>query len=471
MDFQIIIEGQQADLDAGMSILLERYNPMLDFDTIRGAKVLDFTLPFTNRNNAIFQNFGHPQVPYSFREYLCEKRVAGRIVERGYIQLKSVSPAGLIVFFTQNLGEIFGDYQKVMLNKLPLGSEAIPVSFIGNTDITTAKYCLPKVQNAAFYGTNGGSIGYSGFVNNYSSSAYSAGPKVPMLSLHWVLKRIGEICNFKFKGAFMDDVRMKRLIFYNTFSLDNATVIEYANHLPEMTIPDLLKELRRLFNLSLFFDVWKRECTISFVDDLIKKPVVKNWSKKFPFLQSKNPELQNRLELDWELDTSDDLMKDPISAFDKYTTPAITASELLFPIKTRFSTLQMNGTIPRAEQVGISEQFNQKSNKFTARLLFWHGLIGGVPTASSSYQDITLGWQGINGNQVRFYSEYEKFRRKTHSITSPANLTANDLSEIDIHQRAGETVAVHIQGNNYLIGEQKILLPIYQTPILELWRM
>lgn len=469
MDFQIFIDQQAADLDPGMNILLERYNPMLDFDTIQGAKVLDFTLPFTARNNAIFSNFGHPQAPYQFREYLCEKRAAGRTVERGYIQLKSVSPSGFVVFFTQNLGEIFGDYQAVMLNKLPLGSEAVPSSFVANTDITTAKYCLPKIQNSAFYSTNGSSIGYSGYVNNYSSS-YTAGPKVPMLSVHWVLKKIGEITNFKFKGAFMDDARMKRLIFYNTFSLDNATVIEYANHLPEMTIPELLKELRKLFNLSLFFDVWRRECTISYVDELLKKPVEKNWSKKFPFLQSKSPELQNRIELDWELDTGDELMKEPISAFDRYTTPAINGNELLFSVKTRFSTLQMNGLLPRAEQVGISEQFNQKSNKFSPRLLFWHGLVSGVPTASSSYQDITLGFQGANGCQARFYAQYEKFRRKTFSVITPANLTTNDLAEIDLHQRAGETVAIHVQGNNYLIGEQKILLPTYQT-VIELWKM
>lgn len=469
MDLQIIIDGQRADLSPGMSILLERHNPMLDFETTRGASVLDFVLPFTTKNNAIFQNFGHQQIGYKFQQYMCEKVMSGRVIERGFIQLNGVDANGFSVFFTQNLGEVFGDYQGVMLNKLPMGSEAVPV-FVGNTDITVSKYCLPKIQNANFYSTNGAGIGYSGFVNNYAGGVYTAGPKVPMLSVHWVLNKIGEICNFKFKGDFMDDARMKRLIFYNTFSLDGLALIEYANHLPEMTIPDLLKELRKLFNLALFFDVWKRECTINYVDPLISKAVVLNWSKKFPPLRNKRPELQNRIELDWELDGGDDLMKDPSTDFDKYTSAVGLANELLFPIKTAFSTLQMNGTMPHAEQAGISDKFNQKTNKFAPRLLFWHGLVAGVPTAKASYSDIVLNWNGANGLKSMFFPKYEAFRKNTFSVLSEANLNSNDLTEIDIHQKAGQTVAIHVQGLNYLIGDQKILLPNNQT-VLELWKV
>lgn len=451
-----------------MSILLERYNPMLDFETVRGGSVLDFVLPFCPKNNAIFKNFGHAQVAYKFQEYKCEKLVDGRVIERGFIQLNGVGPSGFSVFFTQNLGEIFGDYQTQPLNKLPMGTEAIPV-FVGNTDITISKYCLPKIENSIFYGTEGGSIGYSGFVNNYAGG-YTAGPQVPMLSVHWVLNRIGELCDFKFKGEFMNDARMKRLIFYNTFSLDAATTIDYANHLPEMTLPDLLKELRRLFNLSLFFDVWKRECTMDYVDTHLKKPVVLNWSRKFPTLRNKRPELQNRLELDWELDRDDALMKETPAEFEKYTTAAGNNTELLFPIITRFSSLKMNGTIPHAEQVGISDQFGQKSNKFAPRLLFWHGLIGGVPTAKNSYADVELNWNGANGLKNRFFSAYEKFRQNTYAVLTDGSLNANELAEIDMHQKAGQTVAVHVQGLNYIIGDQKILLPNYQNQVLELWK-
>jgi hypothetical protein len=470
MSLQIIIDGKHADLDREMSILLERYNPMLDFDTIQGSSVLDFTLPFSNKNNAIFQNFGNRQVGYTFKEYLCEKKINGKVLERGFIQLNNADN-GFSVFYSQNLGEMFRDYQNVMLNKLPMGSEAVPVSFTAAADLSTDKYCLPVIENSAFYSTNGAGISYSGYVNDYDTTTYTAGPKVPMLSVHWVLKRIGEICDFKFKGAFMDDVRMQRLIFYNTFSLDGATVIEYANHLPEMTIPDLLKELRKLFNLALFFDVWKRECTIDFVDDHLGKPVVKNWSKKFPPITRKMPLLHNRIELDWALDTGDDLMKDASVNFDKYTSPAENVNQLLFEVKTMFSTLEMNGDVPHAEQVGISEQFNQKSNKFTPRLLFWHGMEADMPTAKASYSDINLNWNGADGLRAKFWSKYEAFRKKTYSVETYASLNAYELSEIDIHRKAGETVAVHIQGLNYLIGSQKIMLPDFETPVLELWKL
>ncbi len=472
--FKITIDGKPAVLSAGKSVLLQRYNPVLDFDVVRGSKVLDFTLPYCDQNNAIFDNFGHPQIPYRFKDYLCEVTFEGRLIERGYIQLRGVSRAGFVVFYTQNLGEIFGDYQKTTLNKLPFGSETIPATLVANPDPLTAKFCFPKIENSAFYGTNGGSIGYSGFVNNYSGGVYTAGPKVPMLFLQYVLKRIGEICNFTIKGSFLTDTRMQRLIVYNTFSLDSATVIDYSNHLPELTIPDLLKELRKMFNLALFFDVWKRELTIEFSDTLLSQAVVHDWSKKLPRLTAKAPELANRLELDWELDTNDNLMKDPPVFFDKYNSAVGNPREQLFSIKTKFSTLSMNGgvppsSVPKTEQLGITPQFNQGSNKFASRLLFFEGLVSGTPKATNSYSGVTLNWASLVAN---FWVKYEAFRRKTYSTESPANLSGADIAMIDVHRKnVSSIMAIHIQGNNYLIGNQQIMLPNKQMPILELWKM
>lgn len=466
--FKLTIDGIVAVISQGKNYLLQRYNPMLDFETVQGAKMLDFTLPWCDVNNKIFSNYGHPQVRYSFKKYYAELSFDGRIIERGYVQLRSVSKDGFVVFYTQNLGEVFGDYQKTTLNLLPFGSEVIPGTLVANPDHLTAKFCFPKIDNSAFYGTNGGSISYSGFVNNYASGVYTAGPKVPMLFLRYVLEKIGEICGLKIKGSFMTDARMQRLILYNTFSLDGATNITYANHLPEMTIPDFLKELRKLFNLALFFDTSRRILTIEFVDELLSREVVVDWSKKFPRLMSKSPVLDNRIELDCELDSNDALLKPLPTFFDKYSSAVVNDGELLFPIKTRFSTLLLGGGLPKTQQVGISNQFNQGSNKFAPRLLFWEGLVSGVPQASNSYSGVSLNNASLAAN---FYLKYEKFRRNTHATTTTANLTAADISVIDGHRKNVDGIlAVHAQGNNYLIGDQQIQLPNNKV-ILDLWKM
>lgn len=466
--FNLTIDGKTAVISQGKNYLLQRYNPMLDFDTVRGAKMMDFTLPWCDANNKIFGNYGHPQVRYNFKKYYAELSFAGRIIERGFVQLKSVSSAGFVVFYTQNLGEVFGDYQKTMLNMLPFGSEIIPGTLVANPDPLTAKFCFPTIENPAFYGTNGGSIGYSGFVNNYSGGAYTAGPKVPMLFLRYVLKRIGEICGITIKGSFFSDVRVQRLILYNTFSLDGATNISYANHLPEISIPDFLKELRKTFNLALFFDTSKRELSIEFVDTMLLQAVVRDWSKKFPRLSNKAPVLDNRIELECELDTNDALLKPVPTFFEKYSSAIGSDGEQLFPIKTKFSSLMMNGAVPKTEQVGISNQFNQGNNKFAPRLLFFEGLVSGSPKASNNYGIVSLSMASLAAN---FYSRYEVFRRNTHTTTTPASLTAADISVIDSHRKTTDAVfAIHAQGNNYLIGNQQIQLPNNKV-VLDLWKM
>lgn len=441
---------------------------MLDFDSVRGAKMVDFVLPFCDVNNRIFGNYGHPQVKYNFKKYYAELSFAGRIIERGFVQLKSVSSAGFVVFYTQNLGEIFGDYQKTTLNMLPFGSETIPGSLAANPDPLTAKFCFPKIDNTAFYGTNGGSIGYSGFVNNYSGGAYTAGPKVPMFFLRYVLKRIGEICGMTIKGSFFDDVRLQRLILYNTFSLDGATNITCANHLPEISIPDFLKELRKTFNLALFFNSERKELSIEFVDVLLAQAVVRDWSDKFPRLTNKAPVLDNRIEIDCELDTNDASLKPVPTFFEKYSSAIGSDSEQLFPIKTKFSSLLMKANCPKTEQVGISSQFNQGNNKFAPRLLFFEGLVSGIPKANNTYSGVSLNNAGLAAG---FYARYEKFRRNTHSTITPATLTAADISVIDSHRKGSDALfAIHAQGNNYLIGNQQIQLPTNKTQ-LELWKM
>ncbi|MER0439610.1 hypothetical protein [Emticicia sp. W12TSBA100-4] len=466
--FNLTIDGKTAVISQGKNYLLQRYNPMLDFDSVRGAKMLDFVLPWCDANNKIFSNYGHPQVRYNFKKYYAELSFAGRVIERGFVQLKSVSSSGFVVFYTQNLGEIFGDYQKTTLNMLPFGSEAIPGVLNANPDPMTAKFCFPTIENPAFYGTNGGSISYLGFVNNYVDGAYTAGPKVPMMFLRYVLKRIGEICDIKIKGSFFSDLRVQRLILYNTFSLDGATNISYANHLPEISIPDFLKELRKMFNLALFFDTNKRELSIEFVDVMLAQAVVRDWSNKFPRLTNKAPVLDNRIELECELDTNDASLKPVPTFFEKYSSAIGSEGEQLFPIKTKFSSLLMNGAVPKTEQVGISPQFNQGNNKFAPRLLFFEGLVSGSPKASNTYGGVSLSMASLAAN---FYARYERFRRNTHSTTTPATLSAYDISVIDSHRKGFDAAfAIHAQGNNYLIGNQQIQLPNNKV-ILDLWKM
>ncbi|WP_428657611.1 hypothetical protein [Runella sp.] len=466
--FQIRLEGQAIDLLPGKTVTLNRFNPLLDFDVVQGARVLDFVVPFSPKNNKFFNWYYKPQASFPTEDLYCEQYADGELIERGYITLREVAADGYKVMYTQNLGEIFGDFQKVLLSDIDFGSEAKPIAFTAASNYLTDAYCLPKIQNAAFYGT-ASPIGFGGYMNDYDAGAYTAAsPLVPMMYLRWLFGKIEQLCNFTIKGEFVDDVIMQRLIIYNTFAVEPAdTVIHYRNHLPNITIPELLKELRKLFNLGLFFDVRSRTLTMRYADELLQQPTVLNWSKKFGVIAARSPEMATRLELDWEVDTTDGRMKVRPNDYEKYNTPG---NELLFPVKTRFSTTDVTETgLPIVEQPGITTVNNQRNNTFAPRLLLWHGMVGGIPFASNYYSTTRLAWHGTNNLADARWKQFETFRGRTSRRVLPGNLTATDIALIDMHQRAGETMTIHVQGRDYLIGNQRINLPLQGPTELEMW--
>lgn len=241
--YEITIDGQKADLKVGESVVLERHNPIFNFDTIPGAIVNNFELPFSPINDRIFDFAVHPQTRFVKRSYYCEKKADGVVIEKGTIELVDIQES-YIVAFTSNLSEFFGDYQRIMLNKLPLGSETIPVSPEKNPNYLTAKYCWATILNAEFYGTEV-QAGWNGKMNEWTGSVLNAHARVPILFLRFVLEKLSVLCDFSFSGTFVDSEVFKRMLVYNTFSLDDATSISYANHLPELSIIDLLLEAQK----------------------------------------------------------------------------------------------------------------------------------------------------------------------------------------------------------------------------------
>lgn len=460
---KIFIEGQQVDLTVGgMSFTLERYNPLFDFAEIRGTKTNDFSLPNTPKNRRVFGYYDNPQFGNIYRTYSCVKEVDGRVIERGFVALKEASTEAFTLFYTQNLGEIFLDNQDTLLTRLPFGEELIPV-LDPNPPLATAKFVFPQIINAGFYGTNV-QAGWNGYMNEYTSEAYNEHARVPMFFVHWVLNKAAELCNFTFKGTFMDDTAMKRLIFYNTFSLDDATTIHYANHLPELTLRVLLKELRLLFNLYLDFDVSRRILTIDFADPIMGLPASRNWTDKASPKHVRTPELNNRLELDWSLDGGDELMKVIPLGFEKYQTPD-NGGGRLFSLKTQLSTLMTDPSgLAITKQAGITPRFNQLNQRFAPRLLFWNGLVAGKPTATQAYGGYRLAWSGTNNLRDTCWGNYEAWRGRTFQLKKDILLTASDLAALDFRQK------YHIKGVDYYLDSTRTNIPLKGPSQIVLWR-
>ncbi|MPR36909.1 hypothetical protein [Salmonirosea aquatica] len=472
------LEGTPLFLAPGTGFTLERYNPLFDFGQVRGSKVYRFSVPFCPVNNRLFQYAADPQAVWEPRPYFTEQYADGDLIERGFTFLEGVKPAGYEISFGSNLGDFFGDLRDVPLNEIAFGSEVLPAD---HKDILPEKivagrtvYTLPTILNGTFYGTMP-PAGFSGQVNAYSAgTGYLAGsPKVPHFNLHWVLRRLGEVCGFTLRGEFLDDPDAQRLILYNTFALDGRTTLDYRLHMPADLTPRTLLLALTLppFGITPFFDVQRRIVTLRYSQTVMATPTRINITDRtLPSLWPGSL-TDRRLELDWELDTDDGLMKTVPAALAKYTAPEL-AGSTLYGLKGKFSTLLMDGAtgLPAAEQQGITPLTGQMDKKFKPRLLYWHGVVGDVPKAASSYGSSSLAFAGPDNLREKYWRRYEDFRLGTFPVEIQAALSAGDLARLDFHRRAGEDVAVHLRGLDYFVAGIKAGLPLGGYSTLSLWR-
>jgi len=472
----ILTDGTPLDMYPNTKFTLERFNPIFDFGTVQGSKVFRFTVPFSPVNNKKFQYAGDAQSVADPRVYFTEKIADGDTIERGYTYLEKITSTGYEISFGSNFGDFFSDYQNTPLNLIPFGSEALPASLATmpgeKLDAGKLHYSLPTILNSQFYGTNAVS-GFDGKVNSYKDGAYkTTSPVVPCLSLHWVLRKLGELCGFRVQGEFMDDPAAQRLILYNTFALAGTTM-EYRNHLPsDLTVRTLFLALKLPpFGVTSFFDVQRRTITMKYTESLLATPTRMDLtSRTIPPVLPGNI-LDRRIELDWELDGDDGLMKTVPDMMEKYTSDPY-QQETLFTLKGKFSTLLMDAgtSLPITEQQGITALTGQMEKKFKARLLYWHGLVAGVPVAKNEYGTTRLSFHGANNLRDKFWKRYETFRGDTFPASPSISLNSSELARLDFHRTAGEEMAIHVRGVDYFVQSIKATLPLSGYSTLEVYK-
>lgn len=459
--YEIRVEGKAIDLFPDQVVEFSRRSGLFNPNIIEGNGTLPFQVKVTDRNKRIFGYSHLQQIGWRNRTFYAEKYAFGSIIERGYVKVQQADDQKIQCYFTQNLSEVFGEYQKTLLNKLPLGGEILPGTFVANANHLIDKYCLPQVQNTAFYGTNSQG-GYNGIINEHDGVNYGGSTKVPMLFNKYFLERITQLCGISFLGDFMNNADYQRLIIHNTHSLDNATSIEYANHLPEMSVEQYFVELKKLFNLLMKFDIHAKTLKIDSIDGVLKKPCILDWSNKVSPIRNKAPEPSQGIELEFGLNGSDGLTKVPNPDFDKYRTALLAGQEISYQtIKSAWSSLTSTASgLPKMEMAGISSNFNQQANKFSPQFLFWTGLNAGKPSALNNFGNSKIAFYGANNLQQNCWQSYENWKAKTFACSADAYLTAADVVTFDSSEK------VHINGVNYYVDELKLQLTNKPSTIL-----
>jgi|GEM_PF-1039300 len=452
---ELRINDQVVDQARDQKGTFERLNPYLTYEA--SAFLTDTanipTLPDTPTNRGIFGYVDIPSLGSNVPRFNFQQYINGYLVLEGLALLVDYTPKkGYSLKVVQPVGEFFGDYQLKKLTDIDFGTVSLttPLPAGGVVQNSTQNaVCFPTILNQDYYGTNGASITYANRVNNYTAGAYTAaGPRVPMVFVKYILRRIATLAGVTIDGAFMTDTDMDALILYNVRALDAATVVTLNRHLPEMTVVEFIVELRKYLNLRLDFDTLNKRLTIGFTESVFSLQTTLDWSEKLVLGARKILERGRRLQLTMELDSNDAMVKDRPAALADYLTPAFADDLTIAKLSTKFSTLVVDAStgLANARQLGATSQFAQLDKKSTPRLLFWQGVQSGFPRALPTNLAATksLYWNGTTGLINWTFAKTEAFRRQIHYLDCQLLLSEADLALLDF------TKKVHVNGVNYL---------------------
>ncbi|GAB4047084.1 hypothetical protein [Spirosoma litoris] len=464
MSLQIRINGEEMDLAPNMSTELELLNPYLTFEDVLSSKATIPALPITGKNRIILGFPEQLQNDAVGLRYECEKYYNGQLLQQGVAILTEASDSYTFQV-VQALGELFGDLHTTPLSEVDFGSIALPATLLPVVQQFGRNVAaFPTILNPDYYGSNGASISYSGKVNEYTAGAYTAaGPKVPMPFLIEVVKRFFELTGVTISGSFLTHTELQKLLFYNTRALDGSSTLILSQHLPALTMPVLLLELRKMFGLAMLIDPAEKSIKLDFLGDFLGNTASKDWSEKAVKTYKKRPELNRRLLLSSVVDGGDGLAKDNPPELADYLTPALDGETGTTPISCQLSTLLTDRSagpsttgLAITKQLGRTAQFSQLASNFSPRLLFWNGLTAGTPVATAKSGGYSLYWTGADGLAARFWPAVEAMRKRMYYLERQMDLDEVDLATLDWSQK------VHINGVDYLVARIQVTLPIKQ---------
>lgn len=460
---EIRIDGESLDLTEELKIPIDLVNPHLTYESIPNSKATIPNIPFSLRNQRIFEYAEMPQAGNDLYSYDCELIYNGALIYQGKAYVKSANPlTGYQLEVGDDLGRFFGEYQDQLLSDLDLGDILLPAKLTPVTNIAgQATCCFPVILNPDYYGTNGASINYNGIVNDYNNGYTNVGPKVPMLFVNFLLQQIAKLTGVTISGSYLQHPTWSQLILCNWRALDGRTTVKVNDHVPGWTIPYFLLELRKIPNLKLSFDRIKKSLKIDFWEpDLTAVPTV-DWTDKAVPGHDKFPEFNRRLQLSVDVDTSDGLLKDkPAEMLDYISAPVcnMLGSDAIGLVKVtmNLSTFVVDSEtgLPIAKQTGVTEYFNQLGVSTKPRLLFWHGMIDETPTALPEHNNISLLINGTNGIAETSWKRTEEMRRQMFYLQKSFVLTETDLAMLDFSK------PMFYCGLNYLVVQVAVELPI-----------
>ncbi|MDJ1468153.1 hypothetical protein [Xanthocytophaga flava] len=391
----------------------------------------------------------------------------------------------------------------------------------------TEDIVFPVVSNTAFYEDD---ANFNGFINeivpigssldSVLTTLYGVGPHyqqnssddltrysaVAMPFLHKVLNSIFALAGFTPSGLLLSDSQLQKLIVYNNYALDmQATysvfglrgaipgkdfchfkdIVNHAQQLPDITVGEFLNAIRIPFNFGFFFNLRSGKVELIPLKDILSAPCELDWTDRVVPTWSQEAEDEKTYTFSFTEDSSDSAFKDSdttvTAQLASYTlassdsdqediqTEGIESKVSPLPVKTIGSRL-----VPYALQKATTVLFGGVKTDAQPRLLFWYGMSNDTqgklyPKASNVSPDgnYSLQWNGEKGLYNTFWKDWIAFQKRSRRLEIPVTLRPEDLTSLDLKKK------VHIRGNDYLIENLKISVPlkIGSPGTLTAWRV
>lgn len=458
----IRLNGQEMLIPSQQAVNYSLVNPHLVYESIPSSQAQIPTFPAAQQNRGVFSYYDEPQAGSYLPELVYQHFHNGDLIKEGYFLLTEASlEGGYKGAFSDKLGLFFGEYQNKSLREINFGTitPPVPLPAIGAVTVgADLAYCYPTIKNDFFYGSNGGTVSYSGKINNYAAGSYTGGsvgvnPKVPMFFVGWIMKRIAAITGVTISGSFLTHPVWSSLIIFNLREAEKLT-LNISDHLPALSLVEFFLEIRKVANLKFDFNSVEKTLKIDFWEDCLTAPTMNDWTNKAVTAETKTPEPNTRLQLMMQMDGNDALVKDKPGFFADYISEETEgARNGIAKVELKFSTLSVDTVtgLTACKQEGQTSLFGQDTKAFSPRLLFWNGVTGGVPGASPTRGTITLTPTVL---AATCWNETIALRKRMFYLQKKFVVNEADLAKLDFSKK------YHCQGVDYLLAMVNVGVPI-----------
>lgn len=294
------------------------YN-MLTFDKVNGEKSWNFKLRKTANNKRKLKWISVPESRTNIESIEVNLILNANLWRTGLLYFLDDGDTYIEVHYAGGVGFLKTLFGETHLNEIPYpivsgitniydhASTVVQSNYLSH-DYVFTQVSLPnrrESSNSMFTAINGYEVdvntNWLGFKETINGFPNHANAMVPFPYVINVLFHIANYFGLKLSGDFFTDSELRRLVFFNTITLNEIdsdglptenypTEINIQNHLPKITIRAFFTEIAKLFNQRLSFS--KNESTLYFKsrNDLLNEPPVIDYRYKVKSARLKHGE-------------------------------------------------------------------------------------------------------------------------------------------------------------------------------------